>query len=262
MSRGKTLSRLLLLTAFAVPLTIYAGSFVLNEQSVTGLGVAFASGAAAEDASTLFFNPAGIVLLDRGELQLGTNVVIPSAQFRNEGTRYNLPGTPFNGLLIAGNNGGDGGVTHIIPNLYLTQPVFRNNGYGDLSIGFGLSAPFGLETDYDPGWVGRYASLRSKLVTIDIQPTISYRLFNRLSFGASVDVQRASGRLTQAIDFGLASRNSLVMIGPWALPLVRCLNIERTTIATHFSRMAESVSVIVLQLIIAWMDTLTSATCL
>ena len=90
------LSRVLLLTAFAVPLTVYAGSFALNEQSVTGLGVAFANGAAAaEDASTLFFNPAGIVLLDRGEMQLGTNVVIPSAQFRNEGTRYNLPGTPF-----------------------------------------------------------------------------------------------------------------------------------------------------------------------
>ena len=184
MSHGKILSRLLFLTAFVVPLTVYAGSFVLNEQSVSGLGVAFASGAAgAEDASILFFNPAGIVLLDRGELQLAANAVIPSAEFRNEGTRYNLPGTPFNGLLIAGNNGGDGGVTHIIPNLYLTQPVFRNTAYGDLSIGLGLSAPFGLETDYDPGWVGRYASLRSKLVTIDIQPTISYRLFNRLSFG-------------------------------------------------------------------------------
>ena len=210
MSHGKILCRLLLLTAFAVPLTVYAGSFVLNEQSVTGLGVAFASGAAAaEDASTLFFNPAGIVLLDRGEMQLGANAVITSAEFRNEGTRYNLPGTPFNGLLIAGNNGGDAGGAHIIPNTYLTQPVFRNNGYGDLSIGLGLSAPFGLETDYDPGWVGRYASLRSKLTTIDIQPTISYRLFNRLSFGASVDVQRASGRLTQAIDFGLAAQPPL-----------------------------------------------------
>jgi long-chain fatty acid transport protein len=209
-SHGKILSCLLLLTIFAVPLTVYAGSFVLNEQSVSGLGVAFASGAAgAEDASILFFNPAGIVLLDRGELQQAANVVIPSAEFRNEGTRYNLPGTPFNGLLIAGNNGGDAGVTHIIPNTYLTQPVFRNNDYGDLSIGLGLSAPFGLETDYDPGWVGRYASLRSKVTTIDIQPTISYRLFNRLSFGASVDIQRASGRLTQAIDFGLAAQQPL-----------------------------------------------------
>ncbi len=204
------MSRLLLLTAFAVPLTVYAGSFVLSEQSVSGLGVAFASGAAAaEDASTLFFNPAGIVLLDRGELQTAANVVIPSAQFRNEGTRYNLPGTPFDGLLIAGNNGGDAGVTHLIPNLYLTQPVFRNTRYGDLSIGFGMSAPFGLATDYDPGWVGRYASLRSKLTTIDIQPTISYRLFDRLSFGASLDVQRASARLTQAIDFGLAAQPPL-----------------------------------------------------
>ena len=210
MSHGRVLSRLLLLTAFAVPLTVYAGGFVLSERSVSGLGVAFASGAAgAEDASTLFFNPAGIVLLDRGELQTAANAVIPSAEFRNEGTRYNLPGTPFNGLLIAGNNGGDAGVTHIIPNLYLTQPVFRNTRYGDLSIGFGLSSPFGLETDYDPGWVGRYASLRSKLVTIDIQPTISYRLFDRLSFGVGLDVQRASGRLTQAIDFALAAQQPL-----------------------------------------------------
>lgn len=219
MSRGKSLSRLLLLVPFAVPLTVYAGSFVLNEQSVTGLGVAFAGGAAAaEDASTLFFNPAGIVLLDRGEMQLAANAIITNAEFRNEGTRYNLPGTPFDGLLITGNNGGDAGAIHVIPNLYLTQPVFRNNG-NDLSVGLGVSAPFGLETDYDPGWVGRYASLRSKLVTLDIQPTISYRLFNRLSFGVSLDVQRASGRLTQAIDFGLAAQQPLGQFFA-ALPVV------------------------------------------
>ena len=94
--------------------------------------------------------------------------------------------------------------THLLPNIYLSQPVFRNPQYGDLTIGVGLSVPFGLETDYRPGWVGRYAGLRTKLTTFDIQPTIAYRLFDRISLGASLDIQYASGRLTQAIDFGLA----------------------------------------------------------
>src|SRR5215467_16012557 len=74
---------------------VSASSFALNEQSVSGLGVAYAGGAAqAEDASTLFFNPAAIVWLDQGELQLAGHVLIPSATFTNEGSRYNLPGTP------------------------------------------------------------------------------------------------------------------------------------------------------------------------
>ena len=198
------------LTISILPLTVQAGSFVLSEQSVSGLGVAFAGGAAsAEDASTLFFNPAGITRLDHGELQLGLNVIIPSAEFTNQGSRYNLPGTPFNGLPVTGNNGGDGGVTAVLPNFYLTQPVFRSPTYGDLSVGVGISVPFGLETRYDTDWVGRYAAIRTKLTTADIQPTVAYRMFDRLSFGAGLDVQRASARLSQAIDFGLAAQAPL-----------------------------------------------------
>lgn len=183
----------------------YAGGFALNEQSVSGLGTAYAGGAAqAEDASTIFFNPAGIALLSQGEFQLGGQFVMPQATFTNEGSRYDLPKSPANGLPLSGGNGGDGGVDHLLPNIYLSQPVFRSRQYGDLSVGIGLTVPFGLETDYSPGWVGRYVALRSKLTTFDIQPTIAYRLFDKLSFGASLDIQYASARLTQAIDFGLA----------------------------------------------------------
>jgi long-chain fatty acid transport protein len=192
------------------PRPVYAGSFILNEQSVSGLGSAYAGGAAqAEDASTIFFNPAGIALLQQGEFQAGLHYIIPSAKFSNEGSSITAPGTPFNGAKITGGNGGDGGVDHLIPNLYLSQPVFRSPQYGDLAIGVGLSAPFGLETDYEPGWVGRYSALRTKLVTLDIQPTIAYRIFDRLSLGASLDIQYASARLSQAVDFGGISGNIL-----------------------------------------------------
>ena len=93
------------LSILSSPLAARAGSFLLNEQSVSGLGLSFAGGAAqAEDASTLFFNPAGVVLLEQGELQLGANLIAPSDKFRNEGSRYNLPGTPFDGLPLVGNS--------------------------------------------------------------------------------------------------------------------------------------------------------------
>jgi long-chain fatty acid transport protein len=195
------------LGAFAIcdPPPVNAGSFALNEQSVSGLGTAYAGGAAqAGDASTIFFNPAGIALLNQGEFQLGGQFVMPQATFTNEGSRYNLPNTPVNGQRLSGGNGGDGGVDHLLPNIYLSQPVFRSPQYGDLTVGVGLSVPFGLETDYSPGWVGRYTALRTKLTTFDIQPTIAYRLFDRISLGASLDIQYSSARLTQAIDFGLA----------------------------------------------------------
>jgi long-chain fatty acid transport protein len=180
-----------------------AGSFAINEQSVSSLGSAYAGGAAqAEDVSTIFFNPAGLALLDRGELQIGGQFIIPSATFQNQGSHLVAPGTPFNHEPLTGGNGGDAGVDHLIPNVYLSQPLFRSPTYGDLSIGIGLSVPFGLETDYQPDWVGRYVALRTKLTTFDIQPTIAYRFLDRISIGASIDVQYASARLSQAIDFG------------------------------------------------------------
>jgi long-chain fatty acid transport protein len=183
--------------------TSRAGSFGLNEQSVSSLGSAYAGGAAqAEDASTIFFNPAGLALLDHGELQIGGQFLSPNANFQNQGSRLVAPGTPFNNEPLTGGNGGNGGVDHVIPNVYLSQPLFRSPVYGDLSIGIGLTVPFGLETDYQPDWVGRYAALRTKLTTFDIQPSIAYRFLDRISIGAGLDVQYASARLSQAIDFG------------------------------------------------------------
>src|SRR5260370_17664717 len=162
------------LIAVGVPLLADAGSFSLSEQSVSGLGTAYAGGAAqAEDASTLFFNPAGIVLLDQNELQLGGHVIVPSATFTNQGSRYNLPGTPFNGLPITGGNDGDAGVTHVLPNLYLTQPVFRNLPYGDLTVGIGVTFPFCLETAYRPAWVRPHTTPLPQPPTLHPPPTLT-----------------------------------------------------------------------------------------
>ena len=86
------MTRLIVINAVAfglfLPVLARAGSFQLSEGSVSSLGTAYAGGAAsAEDVSTMFFNPAGIALLDHGEFQAAANGILPSANFSNQGSR-------------------------------------------------------------------------------------------------------------------------------------------------------------------------------
>jgi long-chain fatty acid transport protein len=96
-----------------------------------------------------------------------------------------------------------------LPYLFISQPVIRSPQYGDLAIGVGVSVPFGAQTDYGTGWVGRYSTLQSKLSAIDLEPAIAYRLWNRLSVGASINIQYVSAQLTEAIDLGEAGAQAI-----------------------------------------------------
>lgn len=169
-----------------------AAGFALIEQSVSGLGNAFAGGAAvAEDASTIFFNPAGLARLEGRQVLTGAHVVVPKAEFDDGGTLH--AGT---GLQISGGNGGDGGVTGLVPNFYYGQNL--GNGW---SIGLGASAPFGLATEYDRTWVGRYHAVNSELMTLNLNPTVAWQVNDRLSLGLGVSAQYLDAELSSAVDF-------------------------------------------------------------
>ena len=65
----------------------FGAGFAIIEQSVPGLGRAFAgSAAAAEDGSTVFFNPAGLVYLKQAEMDFALNYIAPNTEFKNDGT--------------------------------------------------------------------------------------------------------------------------------------------------------------------------------
>ncbi len=176
----------------------FAGGFALNEQSVTGLGNAFAGSAAAlEDASTIFFNPAGLTRLPGNSVVGAGYAIFPGVRFQNQGSIVRT------GAPLLGGNGGNAGVDIVIPNLYTALSLSNR-----LKIGLGINAPFGLATKYDSDWVGRYQAIESKLTTININPTVALKLTNNFSVGAGVDVQYASALLTNAIDFGTIGRSS------------------------------------------------------
>jgi long-chain fatty acid transport protein len=172
-----------------------AAGFQLFEQSVSGLGTSFASTAAAEDASTIWWNPAGMSYLPGANFTLAGHIIKPTAEFENQGSRTLLP-TAAGGLPLSGGNGGDAGGIAFLPNLYYSHSLTDR-----LSLGVGVNSPFGLTTEYDDGWVGRYHALKSALTIVNINPSIAWKINDSFSVGGGVNLQYAKAELTSAIDF-------------------------------------------------------------
>ncbi|TLN17412.1 transporter, partial [bacterium] len=141
-----------------------ASGFALIEQSVSGLGNSFAGGAAgAQDASTIFYNPAGMALLKGEQAILGLHYIRPQASFTDDGTTTEPGGRPL------GSNSGDAGVGKLVPNLYYA------NNKGSFAWGLGVMVPFGLATKYDEDWKGRYHGVESDMQTVNFNPAVAYK---------------------------------------------------------------------------------------
>jgi long-chain fatty acid transport protein len=179
------LSHMILGTGLCLSSTVVgAAGFALSEQSGSGLGTATAGGAAGEDASTIYSNPAGMTRLT------GTQVVISGALISSRIRFENTGSTNPAGILAPsplGASGGDAGTNAFVPNIYLSHalsPAWR--------LGLGVNAPFGLRTEYESGWVGRFQSVRSELSSVNQNPSIAYRLSDIVSVGAGVSYQLVS----------------------------------------------------------------------
>src|SRR6266487_1417356 len=170
----------------------HAAAFALIEQSASGLGNSYAgAAAAAEDASTIFYNPAGMSLLPGGmQVSAGLALINLSAKFSDSGSSPSTVPAP----RPLGNNGGDAGDLSAVPNLYFAMDVAK-----DLKFGVGVSAPFGLKTEYDPTWAGRFQAIKSDIKTINVNPSVSYKLDDKISFGFGLNYQQIDAELTREV---------------------------------------------------------------
>jgi long-chain fatty acid transport protein len=152
-----------------------ASGFQLLEQNASGLGNAYAGSAAvSQDASTIYFNPAGMTQLKQREISLGANLIQPSYKFTNTSSS--------NAPAATGTNGGDAGSLAAVPNMYASWGVTK-----DVYLGLGIGAPFGLKTAYDDDWTGRFQSTVFEIETLNVNPSIAWRANNWLSIGAGVN---------------------------------------------------------------------------
>ena len=177
---------------------VHSGAFGLAEQNASGIGNAFAGGAAvAEDASTIYFNPAGMTRLPGRQVVGAVHAIRPKIEFNNTGSTL----APAQGVL--GGNGGDAGDWAFVPNAYLSWQL--NDRW---FVGVGLNAPFGLKTEWEPNWVGRFHAIESEFKTINVNPSVAFKLTDQVSLGFGVSWQRAEATLTQAVNYAAVAASA------------------------------------------------------
>lgn len=160
-----------------------ASGFALNEQSISGMGTAFAGrSSSADDATTVYGNPAGMARLKREQVSVGAAVIFAKTDIDDTRSTF------------GGNNDGDMVPTVGVPMGYYVKPIDDK-----WSFGLGMYVPFGLITDYESGFAGRYYGNKSEVRVITLQPTVSYRINDQLSFGFGPTINRIDGELTSAV---------------------------------------------------------------
>ncbi len=163
-----------------------AGGFAIGIQSGSATGNAVAGGAAAaEDASVVWSNPAGMMLLKQSrQLTAALHIFKPSFEFQNTGSTGAFAGAGTG-------EGGDGGDWAYVPNTFSTMQINPR-----LRVGFAINVPFGLTTSYDQGWRGQLTALKSKIQTINLNPAFAYRVNEKVSVGAGVSAQLLKAELS------------------------------------------------------------------
>ena len=178
--------------ALILPGLASAANFQLTEQSAASLGRAHSGGAAAaEDASTVWYNPAGLSKLDDSEILGGYALIRFGADFTKTSATDAL------GNNLSGGEGGSVGKKGGPFFVYYAKPI--NDKW---SFGLGVNAPFGLATKYDDTSIFRYQAIYSSVAVINWNPTLSWKVAPNFSLGFGLDYQQMTVKLTNDVDFG------------------------------------------------------------
>ena len=175
----RPISRLLVpVLSLAVSSTAFAAGFSIFEQGAkaTAMGGAFA--ATADDPSAIFYNVAGIAQQRKTTVYAGGTLI----NFANEFT-----GDP-NDIFTSGSTGRYKRHLFIPPNVYATVPIGQN-----LTVGVGAFAAFGLRTNWEDPWIGRFVSRDADLRTKSIEPAIAWQSTDgRFAVGAGYEYREST----------------------------------------------------------------------
>lgn len=177
--------------------SIFASGFAINEQSISGMGTGFAGrSSAAEDASTVYGNPAGMSRLKREQVTGGVTMINARTDISDA---HSFPNS--------GTNDGDMVPLIGIPMGYYVKPIDDQ-----WTVGLGVYAPFGMVTDYENGFAGRYFGKKSAVEVVTLQPTVSYAFNDRVSVGFGPTINRIEGTLESDLSLTQAAPDGSVRI--------------------------------------------------
>ena len=177
---------------------VLASGFQLWEQDGASVGNYHAGYAAeANNASTSFYNPAGITRIKNQQLVVSADGVITS--FKYEGTigvNTILAGAPRPVTAQGGNFG-------LVPALHYVAPLNDNIGFG-----FSVDVPFGLKTTYGRTTILQYAATTTAATVVDISPAVGVQITKKASLGLGFDIQRMYAEFDLVGGLGLPTFNA------------------------------------------------------
>ncbi len=168
-----------------------ASGFALNEQSISGMGTGFAGrSSSADDASTVFGNPAGMSRIKRQQVTGGMAAIVAKTDISDaSGNR-------------TGTNKGDMVPFTAVPMGFYVKPIDDQWAFG-----LGVYAPFGLITDYESSFQGRNFGSKSEVKVVTFQPTVSYAFNDKVSIGFGPTINHISGVLESALTTAFSPSN-------------------------------------------------------
>lgn len=148
-----------------------AGGFKIQDQSTRAMGMIDAFIGGADDASAVYYNPAGLTNLERPEVISNTYLA--------HSTIYYSP--------VKGDEMSSDGKLYLVPSLYYATPLGADKKW---SLGIGAYAPFGLGTrwgdDFPPNAIGQRVTL-AEIELVNINPSVACQITDKLAVGFGVD---------------------------------------------------------------------------
>ena len=169
----------------------HAAGFQLDVLSARGTGQASAVTASVDDASAIFYNPAGMARGEHLDLEVGATLIAPSFSF-----------TPTNGTAVSTK-------AEVVPPPHLYAAFGVTD---ELTLGIGVFSEYGLGFEWPDNFPGRFITQKVSLQTFNINPSLAFRVGDRLRVGVGVQVVRSTVDLTQKLSF-VDSEGSVELAG-------------------------------------------------
>ncbi len=179
----------------------HAGGFSLYTESSAYMTGNFAAGAAAEayDASTGWYNPAGLALIHEQQAVFGGVGVFPSAKLSGRSRFAVAPPIPAYVETFSDINGAQNA---LVPSFHYALPIGENAAFG-----LSMVSPFGLSTDWGVYSPVRYQATFTELLTTNLSPEIGGKVSENFAIGAGIDLQFARVKFNRML--GLAPIGAL-----------------------------------------------------
>lgn len=182
-----------------------AAAFQLWEQDAANLGNYHAGATAiADDASTNWYNPAGLIRIKNQQIVLGADPVLTDFRFRGTVNNLSLINPDTSDLLGPQPVVAQGGNPAIVPFFHYATPINRC-----LAFGFSATVPFGLETNYGSDSFVRYSASLTQVKVIDLSASLAFAINDKLSFALGPNWQKLTAELNEYVGAFDPSNDSL-----------------------------------------------------